>query len=88
VGLTRKSGRRGVAKIGLTIALEQQADADDSNVLADVTRRETEATIESAIRNAKGKEQRKGLVGLLDKYTRGEMTDDQAREIVATLQGE
>lgn len=88
VGLRRKSGRRGVVKVGLPIALEQQADADDSNVAADAIRRETETTIEAAIKNAKGREQKKGLVELLDKYTSGEMTDDQAYEIVATLQGE
>ncbi len=86
IGLRRKSGRG--AKVGLNIALEQKADADDSSVAAVATSRETEARIQAAIESATGKKEKEGFVVLLDKFTRGEVTDDQAREIVATLQGE
>ena len=86
IGLRRKSGRG--AKVGLNIALEQKADADDSSVAAVATSRETEARIQAAIESATGKKKKEGFVVLLDKFTRGEVTDDQAREIVATLQGE
>ena len=88
VGLPRKSRQRGMAKVGLAIALEQKADDDGSNVAADVTRRETVAIIEASIQSAKGKKQKAGIADLLEKYNLGEVTDDNARAIVATLHGD
>lgn len=85
VGLRRKSLRG--AKMGLKIAMEKKADADDSTVADEVIRNETVTILKSAIQSTNGSEQKQGLTDLLEKYTLGDVTDNQARTIVATLQG-
>jgi hypothetical protein len=84
LGLSRKSRRRG--KVGLEIALEQKADADDSNVAATAVHRETTAILEKAIADAKDQRKRRNFEAIRDKFALGEMTDEQAREAVALLQ--
>jgi len=88
VGLPRKSGRRSLAKVGLAIGLEQHADADDSSAAADVIRRETMAILERAVAEAKTQQKRHEFEATHDKFVLGEMTDEQARQTVAVLQGD
>jgi hypothetical protein len=81
----RSKGSRG-KKIGLDIALEQQAAAEPDMVAEEVARRETLRTIDKAIRSATTKEA-DGLRAIREKYEAGEMTADQACAAVKIYTG-
>jgi hypothetical protein len=86
IGLKRKSLKG--SRIGLEIALEKTADADNGSEAGKAIRRETVAMIEGAIKSVKSKGEKAGLVDLLEKFNLGEVLDERARQIVNTLQGE
>jgi hypothetical protein len=94
IGLPRKSrdSQPPAAKVGLAIALEEKADADDTTVADEAIRRETLRIIEGAIESAsskdsRGVEHRKHFEDIREAFNQGTMTDDQARETVAELSG-
>ncbi len=61
-------------KVGLDIALEERADTTSEAVIDDVVRRETVRLIRASMGSAEAD-------ATLEKLERGDLTDDDAREI-------
>lgn len=77
--LPRPSGRRGTTtpqRIGVEIALEEQAVAASETVVDQVVRRETIRLINTSMPAAEAE-------ATIEKLERGEITDEQARDLVA-----
>jgi hypothetical protein len=74
-GCTKKGGRARGQRSGMEIALEEQAVASGNSAADQAIRRETIRLIEGAM-------PQKEAEATLEKLQRGEITDDQARELV------
>lgn len=90
-GMRRKIGKAAVSrpvKIGLAVAEEAAAKAAGDTTAADVELRETVALLDDAITNVHNPnkkqegEIRQALTNIKDRLVRGEIDDDEARELI------
>jgi hypothetical protein len=73
--LSKKNGRATVHRIGMTVALEQAAVAGGESEVENVIRRETINLVEQSMPQQEAE-------ATIEKLHRGEMTDNQVREMV------